>query len=128
MADISKGKLVTYSTGSDASQAFSADASLAARYEVVSGELDVSGGVQKAFHSQLQYGLYDFNRHTSDCSFDEWTSAIDQGWLSIQVNRYLTPWNEKDTNVVKQYRNFFNDIGTHVVTAVHLGGRFALVS
>lgn len=94
---------------------------------MVEGDATLDRGVEKMFQDSFQYALFSYEAKQLQVSFDSFKDNVNEGFLRQMVNR-LKPFNLRDTNIIRQYRNFFRLIGTHIVTTTTYGSRLSLVS
>ena len=97
---------------------------------MVAGDATVDVGVAKQFQESYQYGIFDF--HSTMCTVEfvgenGYQDNVAEDRLLWAVHR-LPPFNERQTDTVRAYRDLFSSIGTHVITEVTYGARLSFVS
>ena len=125
--DSDSGNTVNYSTGNAASEAFNRDPALAVRYFAVTGDPSVATATGKIFRRDNQYSFYNYSKNKYMALLRDFITLLNDSVLVNALNQLPMPFNGKDENVVKKYKDFFQRYGTHVVTKVRYGARMQLV-
>lgn len=121
-----QGTYITYSSGSEASSAFSANASLSASYLAVSGGASASYSIDKTFTSDNQYAFYSFNGDLYAAKLRNYLDIINERRLKARVETRPKPFDSSD-KTVQDYRDFFTSFGSHVIIGTSYGARYQLV-
>ncbi|KAL0570711.1 hypothetical protein V5O48_011245 [Marasmius crinis-equi] len=118
-----QGSFLSYRSGSEAYNAFQADASLSIRYMSVSGGASASYATEKTLRKENQYAFYSFNADMYAASLRDYLDSINEPALKRGIAELPKPFNGNDKNQEKKYRDFFASYGTHVITYCTYGAR-----
>ncbi|THU80325.1 hypothetical protein K435DRAFT_809971 [Dendrothele bispora CBS 962.96] len=121
-----EGSYLTYRTGSEASAAFQADASLGIRYLCVSGSVSASYAMQRSLRRENQHAFYSFNADLFSASLRDYVDSINEKALKLRVAQLPTPFDGSKPDHRKEYRDFFSSFGTHVIKYCTYGARCQL--
>jgi hypothetical protein len=121
------GSYLTFSSGNDASIAFSNDSSLALRYYAITGDSSVGAAIEKTFRRTNQYAFYNFNQNRYLASLRDYVDLLNVQALLTGISDLSIPFNGQNALSVKSYMQFFENFGTHVVISVKYGARMQLV-
>ena len=128
MTDVTRndGALVTFRTGSEASEKFENDASLSAKYLAVSGSVSTQYATEKSFRRENQYSFYSLNSEVYQASLREYADLLNGDALKSRVKQLPKPFDPTKPNEVKDWKDFFATFGTHVIVNCTYGARFQL--
>ncbi|KAK7444053.1 hypothetical protein VKT23_015450 [Stygiomarasmius scandens] len=118
-----QGSYLTYRSGSEASAAFQANASLSIRYLCVSGGASASYATEKSLRRENQHAFYSFNADLYSASLRDYLDSINEKGLKPRVEDLPKHFNGSDPENAKAYKDFFNSFGTHVITYCTYGAR-----
>ncbi|KAK1230926.1 hypothetical protein PQX77_005957 [Marasmius sp. AFHP31] len=121
-----QGGFVTYRSGSEAHEAFQADASLSIRYMSVSGGASASYATEKTLRRENQHAFYAFNADLYSANLRDYIDDINEKALKSRIEELPQPFNGSNKDHEKKYRDFFGTFGTHVITYCTYGARCQL--
>jgi hypothetical protein len=103
---------------------------LAVRYLAVSGSASASYGVSKTFRSDQQFALYSFNYVTYGASLRNYIDYLAEKSLLNRLQD-VPPFpigSNPSESVLRDYKAFFDSMGSHAIVNATYGSRFQLVS
>ncbi|KAJ8076744.1 hypothetical protein AAF712_000368 [Marasmius tenuissimus] len=122
-----QGSFLTYRSGSEAYNAFKADASLSIKYMCVSGGVSASYATEKTLRRENQHAFYSFNADLYSASLRDYVDSINESALKKRIADLPKPFNGSNKDHEKKYRDFFAQFGTHVINYCTYGARCQLV-
>ncbi|OSX64643.1 hypothetical protein POSPLADRAFT_1044142 [Postia placenta MAD-698-R-SB12] len=121
-----QGGYVTYEDGNKASAAFINDSSLYPRYLAVTGTTTAGYSISKTFRSDCQFALFSYNANRYAAALKNYIVYLNEDLLKNRVSR-LPVWpSSPDTTVLRDYRAFFDTVGSHSIINATYGARFQL--
>ena len=123
-------EFITFQDGKSAASALAAGGSLEAKYKVVQGDATIDVGVAKQFQESYEYGLFDFHNTMYSVDFvgeNGYQEDVAEDKLLWAVHR-LPPFNPRQKDTVRAYRDLFSQVGTHVIIGATYGARLTFVS
>lgn len=118
-----------YQSGTEAFNAFQADASLSAKHMAVSGSVSVGASISKLFSKNYSYAFFNYNTNLINVFISDWADYIAEETLEkrvLQLGKFNV--NKPDLAIVAKWRSFFKAMGTHIIIGCAYGARFQLVS
>ncbi|KAI4193184.1 MAG: hypothetical protein LQ350_008433 [Teloschistes chrysophthalmus] len=116
----------SFKSGDKAASSIAIDASLAANYMAIGGDISANYAIQKTFQKQYQYAMFAFNQVLLEVGFDDYAKTVDEVLLLRRLRR-MDPFDPRKPGVIQQYRSLFATIGTHIITGANYGGRLQLL-
>ena len=116
----------TYRNGSEALRNFETDSRTGA-YLAVHANSSSSYPLAKSFPNNYQFYFFSSSIGAYSASLRDYIDFIDEKLLLKKVQQLPKPF-VNDPIVVKAYRQFFGQFGTHVITGATYGGWCNLVS
>ncbi|OAX36797.1 hypothetical protein K503DRAFT_772164 [Rhizopogon vinicolor AM-OR11-026] len=123
--NISDGNYTTYSTGTEASSTFQADASLSVRYMAVSASASASYALEKSFKRDDQFAFYSFNADTYLASLRDYADLLNETALTKRLDN-MPKFDGGDDHSLAEWKDFFASFGSHIILNASYGARFQL--
>jgi hypothetical protein len=121
------GNLVTYPDGSKALSTFERNPTLPSSYFAVTGDHSVAEATNKLFRRDNQYAFYAYAKGKYLATLTDLIDHLNVTRLRSRAERMPKVFNGEDPATVKAYKEFFQAMGTHVITKVSYGARFQMV-
>lgn len=118
--------LTTFETGKDLNAALTQKGSLSGTYDFIKGTGEIDLAVAGSYKTDFQYGTFAFAATQGGARLAGTRAMVDLDVLNEIAT--VPTWNQRNPNVVAQYRSVFNRYGTHIVTSCLFGYKMTSVS
>ncbi|OAX36796.1 hypothetical protein K503DRAFT_276674 [Rhizopogon vinicolor AM-OR11-026] len=125
-APSNQGEYIHYASGADARAAFRTDVSLAMRYFAVYGAMTVTASSERALTKENQYAFYSFTKTVYSARLTNYANLLNKHALQKGVAELTRPFIGTNSDILEEYKSFFQRYGSHVIVAGNYGARFQL--
>ena len=116
----------TFTDGTLAVRALQSDSALATRFLPVTANNNSLFPLDKSLPTGNQFYFFVNDHDSYSGRLSDYTNFINEEELLAHVSK-LAPFDSENPEVVQAYIEFFNTVGSHVVTNTNFGARFQLV-
>lgn len=122
-----QGSFISFPDGTEASAAFRNDSALSMRYFALSGTTSATYASEKSFLRSNQYAFYGFTKNQYNARLRDYADDLNEKALEKGVADLTKPFNGVNPNILKQYKDFFERYGSHIIVNANYGARYPLV-
>ncbi|KAI5984015.1 hypothetical protein EDC04DRAFT_1705016 [Pisolithus marmoratus] len=120
------GEYITFPDGRDAASAFGADATYPLRYFAVSGTTSGTYAARKSFLDHHQYAFFSYAEGSYSARLRDYAESLREAPLLVGLEGLPKPFDSSNAATVKEYKDFFERYGSHIIHNVNYGARYPL--